>query len=86
MTATSIINWTEVHQRVEQAAAVLTTRCVCDGYELDQSLVDKALTSCSGQDDGILEFAWQSGVPLGWLLLGDTAALICAAAAQAQPR
>jgi hypothetical protein len=83
MTGTSI-NWSEVHQRVEQAAAVLTTRHVRDGYELDQDLVAKALTSSSKQDDGILEFAWQSGVPLGWLLMGDIDALICASAAQAQ--
>ena len=84
MTATSI-NWSEVRQRVEQAAAALTTRRVCDGYELDQSLVGKALTSCSEQDDGILESAYQSGVPLDWLLIGDVASLICAAA-QAQSR
>jgi hypothetical protein len=81
MSTTSIINWSEVHQRVEQAAAVLTSRCVCDGYELDQNLIGKALTSSSEADDGILEFAYQSGVPLDWLLMGDIDALICASAA-----
>ena len=76
------INWIEVRERVEQAIATLTTRRVADGYELELS--GKALARWE-EGGGVLEFSRQSGIPLDWLLLGDTGALVCAVVAASQP-
>jgi len=79
---TTTIDWHSVHRRMKLAIEMLTTRHIYDGHKLDQALANAALADCRGEKiDGLVQFSGQTGVPLDWLMLGDTGALVCAVVA-----
>jgi hypothetical protein len=79
---TTTIDWQSAQRRLKLAIEMLTTRRICNGYAFDRGLGNEALADCRKERiDGVMRFSWRTGVPLDWLILGDTGALICAVVA-----
>jgi hypothetical protein len=91
---TSMDSSAETLRRAEEMVDLLRTRCIREGWQLDELAAERALAYCRGcaasdadPDDerkAALDFFHSHGQSLDWVFLGQNGAMICSLAANSE--